>query len=196
MCDATLLGWLLISPEHLSFCCQLRIWGAVLHLAITLWPIGPTNVGQTISSGLRESHPSSLVMKVVPLMFTSQVRVSLKKRSFAGVCVCVCVCAHGSCSSVIFPLEKAIEKPTCPYKVGDTIWAEGTADSLLLWLHNSWCISPDEVTALKWILSFSERGALWGWTQHHWILFAFQVGLSSLWELKIHRHTALLQFLI
>lgn len=119
MCEGTLLGWLLISYEHLSFWRSLSNWGAGLRLATTPCQREPASVGQpkTTFSSLRGSS-RSLVMKMISVMFISQVSVSLKKRRFAGMCACpLHTCLH---SGVIFPLEKAIEKPTHPYEVGGT----------------------------------------------------------------------------
>lgn len=93
--------------------------GAGLHLATTPCQREPASVGQpkTTFSSLRGSS-RSLVMKMISVMFTSQVSVSLKKRRFAGMCACpLHTCLH---SGVIFPLEKAIKKPTHPYEVGGT----------------------------------------------------------------------------
>lgn len=75
--------------------------GAGLHLATIPGQREPASVSQpkTTVSSLR-GRTLSLVMKMISVMFTSQVSVSLKKRSFAGVCACpLHMCLH---SSVIF----------------------------------------------------------------------------------------------
>lgn len=144
---------------------------------------------KTVSSSLRGNSPPSLVMKMVTVMFTSQVRVPLKKRSFAGMCVCVG--AHMFSFKCYLSITESNWKTHTSIQRGDTTRGKASTDPLLLCLHNSQRPSPDDVTALKWTLFFSGCGVQWGWTQYPWNLFAFQVWLSSLRELKTHLLAAL-----
>lgn len=97
MCEGTLLGRRLISPEHLSSWClpgpggQVSAWQLLRASLQAAWASGA--VSQAVSSSLRGSS-LSLVMKLASVMFISQVRVPLKKRSFAGVCTSVCTRVH------------------------------------------------------------------------------------------------------
>lgn len=186
-CEGSPPGWLLISPEHLSFRGRLWNWGRGRgNYPSSPRPRQPEPAGggrrKTISScGLRGSSPPNLVREMVSTVFTSQVGVSPEERRFAGVCACARVHTHPRVPvRVPFPLAAAVAKRARPHE-----WAPPP------WPRPGCCASPQEGSALEGAApSISARGVRWGSARRPRTLFAFQGGHRRLGELQAHQRAA------